>query len=129
MAWPRAGWWRTPSFATTSSHAPGSSRRQSRRLEPGRGPRSDAGRRWTDLREDGMYAISRYMQTVASKKRKRHRQVRELKRLRGGLRRSERQVPRLQRRLERRSRQLRSIQESRWWRLRPRLPKPRRAGH
>ena len=44
-----------------------------------------------DLREDGMYAISRYMQTVASKKRKRHRQVRELKRLRGGLRRSERQ--------------------------------------
>ena len=81
------------------------------------------------LREDGMYAISRYMQTVASKKRKRHRQVRELKRLRGGLRRSERQIPRLHRRLERRSRQLRSIQASRWWRLRPRLPKPRRAGH
>jgi len=82
-----------------------------------------------ELGEDGMYAISRYMQTVASKKRKRHRQIRELKRLRGDLRKSERQVPRLRRQLERRSRQLRSIRESRWWRMRPRLPKPRRGGH
>ena len=41
-----------------------------------------------------MYVISRYMQTVASKKRKRHMQVRDLKRLRGRLRerRSERQM-------------------------------------
>ena len=52
-AWPRAGWWRTPSFATTSSPAPGSSRRQSRRLEPARGPRSDAGQRWRSSERTG----------------------------------------------------------------------------
>jgi hypothetical protein len=82
-----------------------------------------------ELNEDGMYAISRYMQTVASKKRKRHKQTRELKRVRGDLRRSEHQFRRLHRQLERRSQQLRNIQQSRWWKMRPRLPKPRRAGH
>jgi Glycosyl transferase family 2 len=82
-----------------------------------------------ELNEDGMYAISRYMQTVASKKRKRHKQIRDLKRLRGDLRRSEHQLRRLHRQLERRSQQLRNIQQSRWWKMRPRLPKPRRAGH
>jgi glycosyl transferase family 2 len=82
-----------------------------------------------ELGEDGMYAISRYMQTVASKKRRRHKQIRELKRLRGDLRRSEHQFRRLHRQLERRSQQLRNIRGSRWWKMRPRLPKPRRAGH
>ena len=82
-----------------------------------------------ELGEDGMYAISRYLQTVASKKRKRHQQIRELKRRRGEERRSKRQIQRLGLQLERRSRQLRSIRESRWWKMRPRLPKPRRAGH
>jgi Glycosyl transferase family 2 len=71
-----------------------------------------------ELREDGMYAISRYMQTVASKKRKRHKQIRELKRLRGDVRRAQRRLQRLRR-----------VEESRWWRMRPRLPKPRRDGH
>ena len=82
-----------------------------------------------ELGADGMYAISRYLQTVASKKRKRHQQIRELKRRRGEERRSKRQIQRLGLQLERRSRQLRSIRESRWWKMRPRLPKPRRAGH
>jgi len=77
------------------------------------------------LGDDGMYAISRYMQTVASKKRKRHRQARELKRLRRGARKSERRI----RRLERRAQRLQRLEESRWWRMRPRLPKPRRDGH
>ena len=82
-----------------------------------------------ELREDGMYAISRYMQTVASKKRRRHRQVRQLRRLRAEVRRSERRIRQLNRRLQRRSKQLRNVKASRWWRIRPRLPKPRRGGH
>jgi hypothetical protein len=78
-----------------------------------------------ELGEDGMYAISRYMQTVASKKRKRHRQTRELERLRVRVKESQRQI----RQLQRRSRRLRKVEESRWWKMRPRLPKPRRGGH
>jgi hypothetical protein len=84
------------------------------------------------LREDGMYVISRYMQTVASKKRKRHLQVRALKRLRARLRESRqelRELRRRSRRLERRSRRLEKIEGSRWWRMRPRLPRQRRPGH
>jgi hypothetical protein len=78
-----------------------------------------------ELGEDGMYAISRYMQTVASKKRRRHRQNRELKRLRVRVKESQRQI----RHLQRRARRLRKVEETRWWRMRPRLPKPRRGGH
>jgi Glycosyl transferase family 2 len=78
-----------------------------------------------ELGEDGMYAISRYMQTVASKKRKRHRHTRELERLRVRVKESQRQI----RQLQRRSRRLRKVEESRWWKMRPRLPKPRRGGH
>jgi hypothetical protein len=77
------------------------------------------------LGEDGMYAISRYMQTVASKKRRRRRQTRELKRLRVRVKQSQRQI----RHLQRRARRLRKVEETRWWRMRPRLPKPRRGGH
>jgi hypothetical protein len=82
-----------------------------------------------ELGEDGMYAISRYMQTVASKKRRRHRQIRQLKRLRGDVGRSERQIRQLNRRIQRLSQRLRRVKGSRWWRMRPRLPKPRRRGH
>jgi Glycosyl transferase family 2 len=78
-----------------------------------------------ELGEDGMYAISRYMQTVASKKRRRRRQIRELKRLRVRVKESQRQI----RHLQRRARRLRKVEETRWWRMRPRLPKPRRGGH
>ena len=56
-----------------------------------------------------MYAISRYLQTVASKKRKRHMQARELQRLRAWARESKREIRQLQRRqrrLERRAEQL-----------------------
>jgi hypothetical protein len=84
------------------------------------------------MREDGMYAISRYLQTVASKKRKRHMQERELKRLRAWARESKREIRQLQRRqrrLERRAEKLQRVQASRWWRMRPRLPKRRRVGH
>ncbi len=83
-----------------------------------------------ELREDGMYVISRYMQTVASKKRKRHLQVRKLKQLRARARESKqelRELKRHSRRLEKRSRRLEKVQQSRWWRMRPRLP--RRPGH
>jgi hypothetical protein len=85
-----------------------------------------------EMREDGMYAISRYLQTVASKKRERHMQARELKRLRVWARESKREIrdlQRRQRRLERRAERLQRVQQSRWWRLRPRLPKRRRVGH
>jgi hypothetical protein len=84
------------------------------------------------LREDGMYAISRYMQTVASKKRKRHTQVRQLKQLRARVKESERELRELRRRsrrLERRSLRLEKVERSRWWRLRPRRPRQRRPGH
>ncbi len=84
------------------------------------------------LRDDGMYVISRYMQTVASKKRRRHAQLRELKRLRVRMRESRRELRELRRRsrrLERRSRRLEKIEQSRWWRMRPRLPRRRRPGH
>ncbi|HEY7150094.1 MAG TPA: glycosyltransferase family 2 protein [Solirubrobacterales bacterium] len=85
-----------------------------------------------ELREDGMYAISRYMQTVASKKRKRHLDARELKKLRAQVKESKqelRAVERRTRRLERRSRRLERVERSRWWRIRPRLPARRRRDH
>jgi hypothetical protein len=84
------------------------------------------------LRQDGMYVISRYLQTVASKKRKRHMQVRDLKRLRGKLKEQRGQIRALRQRerhLERRARRLERVEASRWWRLRPRLPRQRRRGH
>jgi hypothetical protein len=84
------------------------------------------------LREDGMYVISRYMQTVASKKRKRHLQIRKLKQLRERAQESRRELRALQRRirrLEKLSRRLEKVQQSRWWRMRPRLPRQRRPGH
>jgi hypothetical protein len=85
-----------------------------------------------ELREDGMYVISRYIQTVASKKRKRHLQLRKLKQLRARVRESRQEVRDLRRRsrrLEKRSRRLEKVEQSRWWRLRPRLPHQRRRGH
>jgi Glycosyl transferase family 2 len=84
------------------------------------------------LREDGMYLISRYMQTVASKKRKRHLDARELKSLRARVKESRRELRELERRsrrLERRSRRLEKVEKSRWWRIRPRLPARRRPDH
>ncbi|MGH2965460.1 MAG: glycosyltransferase family 2 protein [Solirubrobacterales bacterium] len=85
-----------------------------------------------ELREDGMYVISRYMQTVASKKRTRHLQARKLKKLRARVKESRQELwamERRSRRLERRSRRLEKVEKSRWWRMRPRLPARRRPGH
>jgi hypothetical protein len=59
-------------------------------------------------------------------------QARELKRLRAWARESKREIRQLQarqRRLERRAEKLERVQASRWWRMRPRLPKRRRVGH
>ncbi len=84
------------------------------------------------LREDGVYVISRYIQTVASKKRQRHVQARDLKRLRDRLDEQREELRMLRarnRRLERLARRLERIQHSRWWRLRPRWPHERRGGH
>ncbi len=85
-----------------------------------------------ELREDGMYVISRYIQTVASKKRKRHLQLRKLSQLRAGAKQSRREIRRLERRLrrlEKRAQRLKKVEQSRWWRMRPRLPRRRRRGH
>ena len=78
-----------------------------------------------------MYAISRYLQTVASKKRKRHQQIRELKRLRGEAEEIQAPDPTARDAPARAAlpAAARASEESRWWRMRPRLPKPRRAGH
>jgi len=79
-----------------------------------------------------MYVISRYMQTVASKKRTRHLQARKLKKLRGRVKESRQELwamERRSRRLERRSRRLEKVEKTRWWRMRPRLPARRRPGH
>src|SRR5262249_61426822 len=77
------------------------------------------------------YAISRYMQTVASKKRKRHLDARALKRLRARVKESRQELRALERRskrLERRSKRLEKLERSRWWRMRPRL-RARRPPH
>ena len=120
-------------FATTSSPARASSRTASRRRALARWPEERREAALAELREDGMYAISRYMQTVASKKRKRHMQARELKRLRAWAEGVQARDPRAAAQAAaprtRSPAAARESQESRWWRMRPRLPKRRRAGH
>jgi Glycosyl transferase family 2 len=73
-------------------------------------------------RFDGMYVISRYLQTVAYKKQARR--ADNAKR-RG----TERRLRARIRQLRRRARRLRRIEASLWWRLRPRLPRARRRDH
>jgi hypothetical protein len=79
-----------------------------------------------ELEVDAMYALSRYLQAHAYKL-----QTRNLARARR--RRARRQLKqRLQRRdarVQHQRERLRRIQSSLWWRLRPRLPRPRREGH
>ena len=76
-----------------------------------------------ELEVDAMYALSRYMQAHAYKLQAgnlaRARQRRARRRLK---RRPQRREARLQHQRER----LRRIRSSLWWRLRPRLPRPRR---
>ena len=68
------------------------------------------------LRDDGMYAISRYIQTHAYRGHVRREEGAEVRRYR-------RQLWQRTRVLRRRSRQLRKIESSLWWRMRPRLPR------
>jgi hypothetical protein len=76
------------------------------------------------LRNDAMYAISRYLQTHAYRAQQRKDQGARLRRL-------ERRMWRQTKALRRRTRELRRIESTLWWRLRPRLPgirKRRRKG-
>jgi hypothetical protein len=86
--------------------------------------RDDSGAPALDLRDDAMYALSRYLQTHAYRAQERKDQGARLRRL-------ERRMFRQTRALRRRTRQLRQIRSSLWWRLRPRLtsrPRRRRKG-
>jgi hypothetical protein len=69
-----------------------------------------------DLRDDAMYALSRYFQTRAYRARQHREQAAEVRQAR-------RDLEQRTRVFERRRRQLRRIQKSLWWRMRPRLPR------
>jgi len=80
-----------------------------------------------DLRDDAMYAITRYIQTQAHRAAKHRRQAAEMRGARSKLERRSRA-------LRKRTRRLRKIESSLWWRIRPRLPRSiarrvRRRGH
>jgi hypothetical protein len=72
-------------------------------------------RELAELEQDGMYAISRYLQTHAYRTQERRRQMAQQAR-------AERKLRRRVRQLEKRGERLRKIESSRWWRLRPRMP-------
>jgi hypothetical protein len=76
-------------------------------------------RELAELEHDGMYAISRYLQTHAYRTQERRRQMARQARAERKLR---RQVRQLERRAQRQRERLRRIESSRWWRLRPRVP-------
>jgi hypothetical protein len=95
-----------------------------------RGGESPAGARtWPDerrraeldaLEHDAMYVISRYIQTHAYRTQERRREGARRARAERRLR---RQLRQLRERTRRQRRRLDRIQSSRWWRLRPRLPR------
>jgi hypothetical protein len=72
------------------------------------------------LEHDAMYVISRYIQTHAYRTQERRREGARRARAERKLR---RQVRRLRERTRRQRRRLDRIRSSRWWRLRPRLPR------
>ena len=72
------------------------------------------------LEQDAMYVISRYIQTHAYRTQERRREGARRARAERKLR---RQVRRLRERTRRQRRRLDRIRSSRWWRLRPRLPR------
>jgi hypothetical protein len=79
-------------------------------------PDSRRQRELAALEQDGMYAISRYLQTQAYRAKERRRE--------GARRaRAERRLQRQVRDLRRHRARLRRLESSRWWRLRPRLPR------
>ncbi len=69
-----------------------------------------------DLRDDAMYAITRYIQTQAHRAAKHRRQAAEVRGVK-------RRLKRRSRTLRKRTRRLQRIESSVWWRLRPRAPR------
>jgi hypothetical protein len=69
-----------------------------------------------DLRDDAMYAISRYLQTQGYRTQQRRNEGAERRRL-------QRELQRRANALRRRTVKLRRIESSLWWRMRPRLPR------
>jgi hypothetical protein len=69
-----------------------------------------------ELRDDAMYAITRYIQTQAHRAAKHRRQAAEVRGVR-------RRLKRRSRELRKRTRRLRRVESSLWWRIRPRLPR------
>jgi Glycosyl transferase family 2 len=69
-----------------------------------------------ELRDDAMYAITRYIQTQAHRAAKHRRQAADTRGVR-------RRLARRSRALRRRTRRLQRIEASVWWRIRPRLPR------
>jgi hypothetical protein len=69
-----------------------------------------------ELRDDAMYAITRYIQTQAHRAAKHRRQA-------AAVRGVKRRLSRRSRTLRKRTRRLRRIESSLWWRIRPRVPR------
>jgi Glycosyl transferase family 2 len=95
-------------------------------------PQDRRERELAELELDAMYALSRYLQTHAyqaqarrDERRAERAQRRHAERRR---RRAEHKRRRRVRRLRRRANRLQKLESSLWWRLRPRLPRPRRRG-
>jgi Glycosyl transferase family 2 len=76
------------------------------------------------LELDGMYALTHYVRGTGVGNRGRYEVLEQTEfRLRRRLRRDQRRLHQQDRRLQRREVRLQDIKSSRWWRLRPRLPK------
>jgi hypothetical protein len=79
-------------------------------------PESGGGPTAGELRDDSMYAISRYLQTQAERAMRHRRQGTRVREFRQRLKARNRS-------LRTRTNRLRRIESSRWWRMRPRLPR------
>jgi hypothetical protein len=98
-------------------------------LLDGRGTPPPGARAWSEerrsrelaaLEADAMYALSRYLQANAYKLQTRHHEGAER---RAAKRQLERRLQRVRERLRHQRERRRRIESSRWWRLRPRLPR------
>jgi hypothetical protein len=85
--------------------------------EGGGGPSAE------ELRDDAMYAISRYLQTQAERAARRRGQGAEVRQLRGRVREFRQRLKRRNQSLRIRTNKLRRIESSLWWRMRPRVPR------
>ena len=79
-------------------------------------PAGGGGPTLDELREDAMYAVTRYIQTQAQRAARHREQATSLRTARRRLRRRSR-------RLRKRARRAERIESSLWWRMRPRLPR------